>query len=184
MELLEPRPVPPKKRPGPFVRLLAFLTTLALVVGAVALVANRDKLNLDGVRRWFSYRSLERSDSGQAESFAYSGSSTSSFATLDNGLLVSSGTSIRLYSGSGTLYVNDTVSMEHPVIDSTEHAAVVYDAGGQDLFVYSGKERTFSLSLKEGETLLSARLNNEAGWPSPRRRAATRERSPSTTNSF
>lgn len=163
MELLEPRSVPPKKRPGPLVRLLAFLTTLALVVGAVALVANRDKLNLDGIHRWFSYRSLERSDSGQAESFAYSGSSTSSFATLDNGLLVSSGTSIRLYSGSGTLYVNDTVSMEHPVIDSTEHAAVVYDAGGQDLFVYSGKERTFSLSLKEGETLLSARLN-DAGW--------------------
>ena len=105
MELLQPKPTPPKKRPSRLLRLLAFLVTLALMAGAVALVANRDKLNLDGVRRWFNYRSLERSDSGQAESFSYDGGSASSFATLDDGLLVCSTASIRLYSGSGTLYV-------------------------------------------------------------------------------
>ena len=159
MELLQPKPTPPKKRPGRLVRLLAFLATLVLMAGAVALVANRDKLNLDGVRRWFNYRSLERSDSGQAESFSYDGGSASSFATLDDGLLVCSTASIRLYSGSGTLYVDQPVSMEHPVIHSTEHSAVVYDAGGRDLFVFSGKEQVFSLSLKEDESLLSARLN-------------------------
>lgn len=161
MELLQPKPTPPKKRPSRLLRLLAFLVTLALMAGAVALVANRDKLNLDGVRRWFNYRSLERSDSGQAESFSYDGGSASSFATLDDGLLVCSTASIRLYSGSGTLYVDQTISMEHPVIHSTEHSAVVYDAGGQDLFVFSGKEQVFSLSLKEDESLLSARLNQE-----------------------
>lgn len=161
MELLQPKPTPPKKRPSRLLRLLAFLVTLALMAGAVALVANRDKLNLDGVRRWFNYRSLERSDSGQAESFSYDGGSASSFATLDDGLLVCSTASIRLYSGSGTLYVDQTISMEHPVIHSTEHSAVVYDAGGQDLFVFSGKEQVFSLSLKENESLLSARLNQE-----------------------
>lgn len=159
MELLQPKPTPPKKRPGRLVRLLAFLATLVLMAGAVALVANRDKLNLDGVRRWFNYRSLERSDSGQAESFSYDGGSASSFATLDDGLLVCSTASIRLYSGSGTLYVDQPVSMEHPVIHSTEQSAVVYDAGGRDLFVFSGKEQVFSLSLKEDESLLSARLN-------------------------
>lgn len=161
MELLQPKPTPPKKRPSRLLRLLAFLVTLALMAGAVALVANRDKLNLDGVRRWFNYRSLERSDSGQAESFSYDGGNASSFATLDDGLLVCSTASIRLYSGSGTLYVDQTISMEHPVIHSTEHSAVVYDAGGQDLFVFSGKEQVFSLSLKEDESLLSARLNQE-----------------------
>ena len=163
MELLEPKATPPKKKPNLFFRLLAFLTTLALVLGAVLLVANRDKLNLDGVRRWFSYRSLERTDSGQAESFSYDGGSTNSFATLDGGLLVCSPSNIRLYSGGGTLYIDETVSMEQPVVDSNESSALVYDAGGRDLYVFSGKEQVFRQTLDEGETLLSARLN-DAGW--------------------
>lgn len=163
MELLEPKATPLKKKPNLLFRLLAFLTTLALMLGAVLLVANRDKLNLDGVRRWFSYRSLERTDSGQAESFSYDGGSTNSFATLDGGLLVCSPSNIRLYSGGGTLYIDETVSMEQPVVDSNESSALVYDAGGRDLYVFSGKEQVFRQTLDEGETLLSARLN-DAGW--------------------
>lgn len=54
---------PEKRKPNLLVRLLAFLVTLALVLGAVALVVNRDRLNLDAVKRYFSYRDLERSDS-------------------------------------------------------------------------------------------------------------------------
>ena len=61
----------PKKRPNRFVRFLAFLVTLALMMGAVALVANYDKLNFDFIKRWFSYRTLARNDSGQAESFCW-----------------------------------------------------------------------------------------------------------------
>ena len=161
MEILESKKkAPPQKGPGPLRRALAFLATLALVIGAVALVANRDKLDLDILRRWSSYRSLSRSDSGQTESFSYDGGNSSSFAALDGGLLVCSTTSIRLYSGNGTLSTDRTVSMEHPVLDSAAHAAVAYDAGGRDLFVYSGKEEVFSLSLKEGDSLLSARLND------------------------
>lgn len=163
MELLEPKATPLKKKPNLLFRLLAFLTTLALMLGAVLLVANRDKLNLDGVRRWFSYRSLERTDSGQAESFSYDGGSTNSFATLDGGLLVCSPSNIRLYSGGGTLYIDETVSMEQPVVDSNESSALVYDAGGRDLYVFSGKEQVFRQTLDVGETLLSARLN-DAGW--------------------
>ncbi len=64
---------PEKRKPNLLVRLLAFLVTLALVLGAVALVVNRDRLNLDAVKRYFSYRDLERSDSGQAQSFRVDG---------------------------------------------------------------------------------------------------------------
>ena len=63
------RPAPKLQKPNLLRRLLAFLLTAALVVGAVALVAWRDRINLDSIRRWFSYRNLERSDSGQAETF-------------------------------------------------------------------------------------------------------------------
>ena len=58
----------PKKK-NLILRLLAFLVTLALIAGAIFLVANRDKLSMDAVKRYFTYRSLERSDSGQAKSF-------------------------------------------------------------------------------------------------------------------
>ena len=57
-ELKRPEPAPPKK-PNIVVRLLAFLLTLALVLGAVALVAFRDKINLDSLKRYITYRTLE-----------------------------------------------------------------------------------------------------------------------------
>ena len=53
MEELKPVPPAPKKKPNIFVRLLAFLVTLALLLGAVAAVVYRDRLNFDSIRRWF-----------------------------------------------------------------------------------------------------------------------------------
>ena len=47
-------PPPPKKQPNLLVRLLAFLLTLALMLGAVALVAHRDKLNFDAQKKCMS----------------------------------------------------------------------------------------------------------------------------------
>ena len=58
-----------EKRPNLLTRLIAFLITLALVVGAVALVVYRDRINLDNLRRYLTYRTLEKNDSGQAEEF-------------------------------------------------------------------------------------------------------------------
>ena len=85
----------PKKK-NLFLRLLAFALTLALAAGAIFLVANRDKLNLDALKRWFTYRTLERSDTGLAESFPYSGSSSNVFASLNDNLLVCSAGGVRL----------------------------------------------------------------------------------------
>ena len=87
-------------------RLVIFLVTLAMVLGAVAAVVFRDSLNLDSIRRWFHYRSLSLSDSGRAESFPYGGSLTDTFAVLDGDLLVCSPNTISLFSGSGTQYVS------------------------------------------------------------------------------
>ena len=90
-----------KKKPRFFTRLILFLIALAMVLAAVALVAFRDTLNLDSVKRWFHYRSLVLSDSGQAESFLYDGNLDDTFAVLDGDLLVCSKNAISLYSGSG-----------------------------------------------------------------------------------
>ena len=70
-----------KKRPF-LHRMLTFLITAALSLTALFLVANWQKLNFDFIRRYFTYRSLERNESGQVESFRYTGGSGSSFALL------------------------------------------------------------------------------------------------------
>ena len=144
-----------KKRPNPFVRFLAFLVTLALVLGAVALVANRDKLNFDFIKRWFSYRSRERGESGQAQSFPFDGDSSCVFASVDGDLLVCSPNSLQLYSGSGQLYVNETISMEHPAVSAGGDTALIYDVGGEDLLLYRDREELFRLE-REGKALIIA----------------------------
>ena len=160
----------PKKRPNRFVRFLAFLVTLALMMGAVALVANYDKLNFDFIKRWFSYRTLARNDSGQAESFHFVGDSSNAFAVVDGDLLVCSPNTIRLYSGSGQAFVDQAVSMTNPVVSTAGGTALVYDAGGRELFVYSGREEVFSLTQEDGQALLSADVNQN-GCPQPGERA-------------
>ena len=154
---------PAKKRPNLFVRFLAFLVTLALMVGAVVLVVNYDKLNFDSLKRRFTYRNLDRSESGQSESFVFEGGESSQFAVLDHELLVCSGKDIRLYSGSEQVSLDQTVSIQNPVVDTVGNAALVYDAGGQSLFVYRDRAEAFSLSLEEEQQLLAASMNSQ-GW--------------------
>ena len=154
---------PVKKPPNLFVRFLAFLVTLALMVGAVALVVNYDKLNFDSLKRWFTYRNLERSESGQSESFVFEGGESSQFAVLDHELLVCSGKDVRLYSGSEQVSLDQAISIQNPVVDTVGNAALVYDAGGQSLFVYRDRAEVFSLSLEDGQQLLAASMNSQ-GW--------------------
>lgn len=149
---------PQKKKPNFLVRLILFLLVLAVAVAAVAAVAFRDTLNLDSVRRWIKYRSLVRSDSGQAESFLYDGDLSDAFAVLDGDLLVCSGNTISLYSGSGTRYINESVRMENPVVNSNGTLAVAYDAGGSSLYVLG--QRSMLWSTDELTSILSARLNS------------------------
>ena len=152
-----------KKKPNILVRLLAFLVTLALIFGAVTLVVYRDRLNFDAIRRYFTYRSLERNDSGQAESFAHEGSTRDIFVSAGENLLVCSTTGVRLFSGSGTQYANEQIVMEQPVAMAAGEWSLAYDAGGKSLYLFRDKEKVFSLGADNGKTILSARVN-ENGW--------------------
>ncbi len=152
----------PKKKKNIFVRLLAFLVTLALIAGAIFLIANRDLLNLDAWKRYINYRSLERNDSGQAESFSYSGSSTDVITALENDLLVCSEGGIRLYSGSGVCYVEDSVILENPAAEVCGSTAAVYSVGGNTVYLYRERAQYSILSDLDGQ-LISVRLNS-SGW--------------------
>lgn len=154
---------PKKKKPNLFLRLLAFLVTAAVVLGAVFLVANWDRLNLDAVKRYFTYRDLARGDSGQAESFRLDGNYSSCYASVGDDLLVCFDNGIRLYSGSGTVFVDQTLSLSNPAVHASGNYALAYDVGGQELRLYANRMETFSLTLEENRSLISARVNQN-GW--------------------
>jgi hypothetical protein len=149
-----------EKKPNIILRILAFLLTLALVLGAVAAVVYRDRFNLDALRRWYAYRTLERSDNGQAGPFSYEGSSDSLFGDLDGDLLVCSEAAVHIYSPGGTDYLDDAVTLEQPGLTSGGGLVAVYDIGGQELRVFDKRSEAFSLTQEEGHEILSAVLSS------------------------
>lgn len=151
------------KKPNILFRLLALLVTAALVLGALALVVYRDRLNLDALKRWLSYRTVETSETGEAAPFTHAGGDKLSLAYLENGVLMSSAAGAHYYSLSGETYAEEVLAMEHPVLSASAKAGVVYDAGGQSLFLFKGSEKAFDLTLESGADLLSARVN-DSGW--------------------
>ncbi len=156
-------PAKTPKKPNILFRLLALLVTAALVLGALALVVYRDRFNLDAVKRWLSYRSLETTETGEAAPFTHAGGDRLSIAYLDNGVLLSSTAGAHYYSFSGEKYAEEVMAMENPVLSASAKSGVVYDAGGQSLFLFRGTEEVFDLSLTGGADLLSARVN-DSGW--------------------
>lgn len=149
------------KKPNILLRFLAFLTTVALVAGALALVVFRDQLNMDALKRYITYRSLTRDADGQAQSFSYDGTVQDSFADLNGSLLVAGDTGIRLYSPAGVLLADETVALENPVVYACGKYAVVYDAGGVSLRLYNGSQQL--LSVENEGTVLAASVNS-SGW--------------------
>ena len=124
------------KKPNILLRLLALLVTAALVLGALALVVYRDRFNLDAVKRWLAYRTMETTETGQAAPFTHAGGSKMSLCYLDRGVLMSSATGARYYALDGTLYAEEVLPLENPVLTAARSTGVVYDAGGQSLFVF------------------------------------------------
>lgn len=155
-------PAQPRK-PNILVRLLALLVTVALVMGAVALVAYRDELNMDALKRWLAYRTVTTGETGQGEPFTHAGGSKLSLACLDTGAALVSRSGAHYYSLSGEVYAGEVEVLDSPVLDASATTAVAYDAGGQSLFLFRGREEPFSLHLEGGGDLLSARVN-DAGW--------------------
>lgn len=156
------RQAPPPKT-HPLKRLLVLLVTTALVLGALVLVVYRDRWNLDALARWMAYRDLETSDFGAATPFSHAGGENLSAAYLDDGILFASSTGARYYSPTGELYLEKVQSLEHPILSSSGTTGIIYDAGGQSLFVFRQAQTVFELSLEGNADLLSARINAN-GW--------------------
>lgn len=151
------------KKPNIFLRILALIVTVAMVLGALVLVVYRDRLNLDALDRWLTYRQLETDDSGNPAPFTHAGGERLSMAYLDNGILFSCAEGAHYYSISGLLYAEQVLSMDAPVLSACDKSGAVYEAGGQSLFLFRDTQQTMDLTLEGNADLLSARPN-DAGW--------------------
>lgn len=148
---------PAKRKPNLLLRLSLTLLGAVLLLTGIALVVYRDRFNLDSLKRWYRYRSLSLGDNGQAESFRCSSSEDDIFFDLDGDLLVCGKNMIGLYSSGGAQYIDQAVNLASPAADVCGGTAVVYDAGGRDLFVLRQRELVFTFHA-DGP-ILSARLN-------------------------
>lgn len=156
-------PKKPSKILTLFLRLIALLVTAALILGALFLVVNWDRYNLDAIKRKLALRAVETGASGAAEPFTHGGGDNVSLAYLSEGVLMSSTTGIRYYTFSGEQYAEQVVTMEHPVLETSAFGGAAYDAGGRTLHMYRKGEEIFTLNLEGDGDLLSARLN-DSGW--------------------
>ncbi len=141
-------------------RFFALLVTVALVVVAVFVVNHSDELNANSLRRWLSSRSASAAANQQAESYSFHGDIDSSVALVDRNLLVCSSTELQIYQRNGDTALTQSVNMQKPVIQTSGKYAVVYDAGGTELYLIYRNEIQQTLTAKEGQEILSASVNS------------------------
>lgn len=153
----------PKKQNTFLRRVLAFALTVVLVLGALAAVVHRDKLNLDFLRRWLTYRSIQTSQAGLAEPFTHGGGERLDMACLESGFLFASTAGAHYYSSGGVELNSQVTHMEKPVLSTSSRFGVVYDAGGESLFLFGSAHEPFVYSDPDNGGILSARVNN-SGW--------------------
>lgn len=150
------------KKPNFFMRLLALVLTGVLVLGAVALVVFREQLNVDALRRWLHYRSIQTGQTGQTEPFTHGGGDSLDIACLEDGYLFSSTAGAHYYAFSGEELESHVTHTEKPVLSVSDRFGVTYNAGGDDLYLFGGGQQPRVYSPENGG-ILSARVNND-GW--------------------
>lgn len=152
------------KKPNTFLRrVLAFALTVVLVLGALAAVVHRDKLNLDFLRRWLTYRSIQTSQAGLTEPFTHGGGDRLDMVCLESGFLFSSTAGAHFYSSGGVELASQVTHMEHPVLASSSRYGLVYDVGSNNLFRFGSNHEPMVYSEPDSSGILSARVNN-SGW--------------------
>lgn len=149
-------PLSPRLRQG-----LAFLLSTSFVLLAVGAVVYRDEWNYDAVKRYFAYQSLERSDSGQTESFRHDSGVYAHFTDLAEDLFLASSGGVKIFSSGGINYLSDSVVLSSPITAVNGNFAIVYEAGGSRIRSYTNRQLVFSDELESSRNILSANISKQ-----------------------
>jgi hypothetical protein len=139
-------------------RIALLIAFLCLVFALIASLTIRDHLGLNLFTRWFTY-----DNENGTITFSHGARSENLFVNLDYNLLVCSDTMLQLFSPTGDSLLKEPIAFSSPAVSSNDKQAVVYDAGGQNLYVISKEKIAFSLTLPTGQYILSATINDN-GW--------------------
>jgi len=129
-----------------------------LLLSALALVVFRDSWNVDSLVRTLRYYNIERNDSGEAVPFEHAGKDTDIYTLLDGNLLLCSPNYLQLYSQSGTSYIEQNIAFQRPVIRTAGHYAIIFDVGGKEYFLISGRELVYRGSIDGSRSIISANV--------------------------
>lgn len=143
-----------------FGRLLALVVTIALTVGAVFVVVNRDEISIDSLRRYIAYRT---GSSTIAQTIAYTANVNGSFVSFEDGLLACSEQQLQYYDRTGELIVDEKVEFSRPAMDVQDSYALIYDAGGTALYLIHNEQIKRTYSPAKNQSILAARVNDD-GW--------------------
>ena len=132
---------------------------LLLVLAVVLVAAYRDGAGLDFLRRWFAYGTVE-----QANSYAYDAAINNRFALLGEGMVVLSGTELRVLAGDGTKVLSKPLNMRSPALVTAGNVAVAYDVGGTELWLVNAEGEELLHLQQPADLPLIAASVNEAGY--------------------
>ena len=111
---------------------------IAVILVIVALVAFPDELNVDAMRRWFTYLNKRGSDSyGE---YHYDAHNSNHFGALDDGLAIASVAGLNGYDSGGNLMTTAQAQMSQPVLQTNGEYALTYDVAGQTLLAIHARQ--------------------------------------------
>ena len=110
-------------------RILSLVLVLAIVLAAVLLTINWERINFDAMRRSISYWGTEQSETGQTTAFSYEKGNDNCFATLGKNLVYASNRGVVVYDHSGNTLFEADVKLDTPALSVGGYAAAAYDIG-------------------------------------------------------
>lgn len=108
-------------------KIVLFCVVALLILGILAVVFLDEALNLDKVRRFFSYLTVDKKTYGQ---YSFEASSSNAYAGFDEGMAIASQTGISVYAASGERVGTVQTSLTTPCIAAADDFVVGYDVGG------------------------------------------------------
>ncbi len=147
-------------RNGKLIRaVIGYVLLSALVVTAVFLVANRDKITSDVIRN--AINAVLSGGVPHAEELNFSADFTNSFALYEDGIAVLSSSGIELIDNSNIVRMSHAINMSKPVMKVSGENLIAYDVGMQNILCISGY--TLKQSLTYPAEIISADINS-SGW--------------------
>ncbi len=125
-------------------RVVAMVLLTAVVLGILALILFPEELNLDAVRRWFSYLNV-RND-GEYGSYTFDSHNSNRYAALEDQLVIGTVGGLYGYDDYGREVLAIQGMLELPVLETEGEFALSYDASGNTMLLGSKKGTLLQLS--------------------------------------